>query len=297
MKNQILFEEITNRVIQKLEEGVIPWKRQWGFIEPAQNHFTEHIYRGVNSLLIFCEDFSTPYFATFKQIKANGGALKKGTKATKVYYFGYLYFDGEDKISEKAFFSLPKAQQENIRKVSYLKSMSVFNMQDVTGIEVKPSTNIINPENDTNEECHAFIDQLKDRPKIEFGGDQAYYMPSLDKIQMPEISSFTNSTAFYSVLFHELTHSSGHEKRLNRDGLTKMAAFGSPVYSKEELIAELGACFFNNFFGLECADLIENSAAYCQHWIAKLKGDCSLLMKASGEASKGFNFYRNQVSF
>lgn len=297
MKNSVVFEEITNKIIAKLEEGVIPWKRTWGYLEPAQNHFSGHVYRGVNALLILCEDFKTPFFATFKQIKENGGVVKKGSKGTQVYYYGCLYYDGDDKISERAFNNLPRAKQEEIRKVPYLKSMFVFNMSDVEGVELKPCTTIDGSGNEQHEEAHAFVQQLTNKPKIELSGNQPCYIPALDMIRIPPIEQFKSSEDFYTTFFHELTHSSGHAKRLNREGLTKMAAFGSPVYSREELVAELGACYFNNFFGIDTPEIFENAAAYLQGWIKALKGDSTLLMQASGQAQKAFTFFKEQVFF
>lgn len=297
MKNQIVFEEITNKIIEKLESGVIPWKRTWGFAEPAQNHFSEHIYRGVNSLLILCEDYQTPFFATFKQIKENGGSVKKGTKATRVYYYGCLYYLNDEKISEKTFESLSAKLKNEVVKFPYLKSMNVFNMQDVEGIEIRKSTTIQNPDNMEHETAHAFVEQLKDKPGIRLIGNQPCYYPEIDTIEIPPMEQFASSEDFYTTFFHELTHSSGHKKRLNREGLTKMAAFGSPVYSREELIAELGACYFNNFFGIETSELLENSAAYIRGWIKALKGDVTLLVQASGHAQKAFNFFKSQVIF
>ena len=115
-------------------------------------------------------------------------------------------------------------------------------------------------------------------------GDRAFYRPSTDSITLPHMAQFSATAEYYSTAFHELTHSTGHAKRLNR--LDSTAYFGSEAYSKEELIAEIGASVLVNVAGLETAKSFHNSTAYIQNWLQVLKGDKRFIVSASGKAEK-----------
>ena len=118
-------------------------------------------------------------------------------------------------------------------------------------------------------------------------GDRAFYRPATDSITLPHMAQFTATAEYYSAAFHELTHSTGHSKRLNR--LDKTAFFGSEAYSKEELIAEIGASALVNAAGLETAHSLRNSAAYIQNWLKALRDDKRFIVSASGKAEKAVN--------
>ena len=118
-------------------------------------------------------------------------------------------------------------------------------------------------------------------------GDRAFYRPSTDSITLPTLNQFAATAEYYSTAFHELTHSTGHSKRLNR--LEKTAFFGSEAYSKEELIAEIGAAALVNVAGLETAKSFRNTTAYIQNWLSVLKNDKRFIVSASGKAEKAVN--------
>ena len=123
-------------------------------------------------------------------------------------------------------------------------------------------------------------------------GDQAFYRPSTDSITLPLLAQFKETAEYYSTAFHELTHSTGHSTRLNR--LDKTAYFGSEAYSKEELIAEIGAAALVNHAGLETANSFRNSAAYVQNWLKILRDDKRFIVSAAGRAEKAVNLILNQ---
>ncbi len=106
---------------------------------------------------------------------------------------------------------------------------------------------------------------------------------------MPKLEQFTSSNEYYSTLFHEMTHSTGHCSRLNCE-LEKIAGFGSEEYSKEELIAEIGSAYLCEVAKIATKKTINNSVAYLQSWIKVLKNDKRLIISASGQAEKAVNF-------
>ena len=125
---------------------------------------------------------------------------------------------------------------------------------------------------------------------------QAYYAPSLDLINLPCLLQFENAAEYYSTAFHEATHSTGHPSRLNRfkaDG--QNAAFGSEVYSKEELTAEIGAACVLHSLGIETGGTVKNSAAYIQNWLQVLKNDKQLIIGAAARAEKAVKLILNQA--
>jgi antirestriction protein ArdC len=124
-------------------------------------------------------------------------------------------------------------------------------------------------------------------------GDKAFYRPSTDEVVLPIRKQFMSTAEYYSTVFHELTHSTGHASRLNR--LTQAAFFGSEDYSKEELVAEIGAAALVNHVGLETSNSIRNSAAYIQNWLKVLRDDKRFIVSASGRAEKAVNLILGSV--
>ena len=124
-------------------------------------------------------------------------------------------------------------------------------------------------------------------------GDKAFYRPSTDEVVLPIRKQFMSTAEYYSTVFHELTHSTGHASRLNR--LTQAAFFGSEDYSKEELVAEIGAAALVNHVGLETSNSIRNSAAYIQNWLQVLRDDKRFIVSASGKAEKAVNLILGSV--
>lgn len=293
MKNAVIFEEITGKVIASLQQGLPPWRQPWKFSGlPVQNHFSGHVYRGINALLLNCEDLQTPYFGTFEQITKAGGRLKKGSKARNVYFNDLLIYDRNGKcIREEVYKTLPKTQREECKKVYFVRQWPVFNMASVEGLPVKPST--IEPVKPVErlENCERFIKGIPKPPTItETSKPAAYYMPVSDAIHIPKIEQFEGPEYYYAVLIHELAHATGHTSRLNRPTLTEYAPFGSQTYSKEELTAEITTCFACNYLGIDLPDLQTNSQAYIKGWLSKLQDDTRYIWDASIQAQKAFQY-------
>lgn len=262
-------EIITNKIIEQLEKGSIPWMKPWGSAD-AINYITRKRYKGVNGLLLQ----RGGEYLTFKQVHDLGGKVKKGAKSEMViFYTAYnkeIEVNGESK--EKAF--------------PVLRYYNIFHLSDTEGIESKltdielDNERIENPENIARN----YIAREGINYKEIKGSNRACYGPDSDSVTMPGIEQFDNSEFYYSVLFHELTHSTGHTKRLGR--ITKAAKFGSEEYSKEELVAEIGSATLCRTCGIDTEKTLKNSAAYVQSWIHALKNDFNFIISASSKAEK-----------
>ena len=274
--SQKTFEVITNQILRKLEEGVVPWHRPWS--SPAgipKNLVTKREYRGCNFFILSIAGFASPYWLTFRQAVKMGGHIKKGEKGTPVVFWKWMNIKEDDQGEGDG-----EAIEKSIPLVRYY---SVFNLAQCEGIEA-PKEETPSFEWDPIERCEAVVRNMKNPPVISLGM-RACYSPSLDTICMPNRELFEKREEYYATIFHELTHSTGHSSRLNRPTIIDICPFGSTNYSREELIAEMGAAFLCAHTGIE-NKTIDNSAGYIANWLTKLKNDPKLVIIASGQAQK-----------
>ena len=144
--------------------------------------------------------------------------------------------------------------------------------------------------------CEEVLANMPQKPKIQHKGQEAYYSPTADIINMPKLKSFVDSEAYYTTLYHELVHSTGHESRLKREAVMNPEKYGSESYSEEELVAQIGACFLASHTGCSLKHF-ENDVAYIQGWLNRLKDDRRLLLFASSKAQRATDFIlNNQLS-
>lgn len=275
-----VYEIITDRITKQLEQGNIPWRKPWkGEAHAPRNFVSKKAYRGINLFLLNADNrFTSPYWLTFKQCTDLGGKVTKGEKAAPVIFWKWLDVDEKDESGTKA------------GRVPMLRYYSVFNVEQCTGLTLPvkaPETLLdFNP----IEAAEAIVKGYSTAPEIkETEKARAYYSPGLDYINMPVRSTFHSVEEFYSTLFHELTHSTGHEKRLKREGIIGMHFFGDAVYSREELVAEFGAAFLCGHAGIENVTL-DNSAAYIQSWLKVLKNNKQWLVIAAAQAQKAAEY-------
>jgi len=263
---------ITDRIIKQLEQGTIPWRKPWNTAEGMpKNLISGKEYRGINVFLLASNGYASPYWVSFKQVSSLGGTVNKGEKGTPVVYWNWI--EKEDPETQK-----PK-------KIPFIRYYTVFNVQQTSGI---PSEKIPQPEENVKEfspidEADKIKQSFHDCP-IKHGSNRAFYRPSDDEIGMPDPERFDTPEEYYSTLFHEMTHSTGHKTRLDREGC-KTVNFGSDTYSKEELTAEMGAAFLSAISGIVDKTL-DNSAAYIQGWLSRLKKDKKVVIYAASQAQK-----------
>lgn len=288
-----VYDIVTEQVINKIEAGnLAPWLKPWKSVghRPA-NLITKKPYKGINAFLLAFNDYDSPFYLTYKQAQEKGGSVKKGEKAHLVTYWQFLYFKGDKLLPNK----MPRAEKEAQadKKVPMLKYYKVFNVEQCEGVEYpKIEASDLN-ENEKLEQCEKIIQNMPNKPSFTFGGERAFYRPATDNVTMPKIERFNGSSEYYSTFFHELAHSTGHSSRLNREEIEKVAAFGDPVYSREELTAEFTACFLCGETGI-LQRTVDNSSAYLQGWLKALKNDSKLLVTAASKAEKAADYILNK---
>ena len=281
--NNKTYDIINNKILELLEGGIIPWVKGWNSsTSMPKNLVSKKEYKGVNVFLLACNEFSSPWYLTYNQCATLGGHVLKGSKSTPVIFW-------------KMFDKSTKDQDEDTTsngKSFILKYYSVFNLEQTEGITaIPPTTEVINPFSPI-EQAEQIIEGMPLKPEIKYGGGRAYYSPSLDYCQIPSKTAFNSPEEYYSTMFHELAHSSGHANRLGRKTILEPSYFGSHEYSKEELVAECCSAFISGHCGIEHKTL-ENSAAYIQGWLKALKNDKTLLVHAASQGQKAADYILN----
>lgn len=275
MPTNAVYEKINESIERLLDSGLTfssPFKSLSHV--SAQNLVSKAPYTGRNAFLmgLVSKLYGCPYFVSYKQAQELGGNVKKGEKAWPVVFFAMI----EKKDKEDKF---PLARWTN-----------VFNLRQCEGIELPKAETLSVIDFSPIERCESIISAMPKKPSIEHvAGSGAFYRPSADLVQMPLKASFRSNEDYYGTLFHELAHSTGHSSRLDRETLTSAAAFGSAVYSREELVAEFSAAYLCGVAGIE-NKTVESSAAYITGWKSLLKNDPSAVFWAMKQAEKAADF-------
>ncbi|MBK8243319.1 MAG: DUF1738 domain-containing protein [Saprospiraceae bacterium] len=292
-KNFDLYQEVTNKIISMLEKGVAPWRRTWSTYGLAKNYATGHVYTGINFILMNNTEHHVPYFMTYNQVKALDGKLKKGAKAQKVIFFNLIYKDQNNRVVNKDEATHLYNIGEEVKVLKFIKYYNVFNISDVEGIDFEISEIQLKP-NEKIGKCESIVELMPKCPLIQHEkNNSAFYSPILDIVNMPKMEQFETSEEYYATLFHELVHSTGHATRLAREEVMNPHAFGSKAYSKEELVAEMGASFLCSSVQIDFDKIIENNVAYLAGWLKVLKEDSKFIFKVASEAQKGVDFILN----
>lgn len=273
-----IYTAVTDRIIAQMEQGIIPWKKPWVSNGKAVSHATGKPYSLLNQMLL-----GRPgEYLTFKQCQEAGGHVKKGEKSSMVVFWKWIEQEDEETGETK--------------EIPFLRYYNVFHIDQCEGIQAQYTTETTFPDGaSTIETAQEIIYDYLGREGVALlhqEGDRAFYRPATDEIVLPTRKQFISTAEYYSTVYHELTHSTGHPSRLNR--LDKVGAFGSDMYSKEELIAEIGAAALVNHCGLETSTSLRNNAAYVQNWLSVLKGDKRFIVSAAGKAEKAVNLILNQ---
>ncbi|CAN5146417.1 zincin-like metallopeptidase domain-containing protein [soil metagenome] len=269
---------VTEKIIEHLEYGTVPWKQPWMDAGIPMNLATKRPYRGINALLLGICGYERNLFLTYKQLQSLGARVNKGEKAHMVVYWKIMEKEqeGEDGKTETA-------------KIPMLRYYNVFNVSQCSGIPESKVPEMQASEVYPIEACEAVVQHMPDKPQIYHKGDSAYYHTLLDAIYLPVKQSFISMEAYYETLFHELVHSSGHARRLNRPGIARLGPLEPEPYSFEELVAEMGACFLASHTGIEMDDFT-NHAAYIQSWLKRLKDDKRMVVLAAAKAQQAVDY-------
>lgn len=282
MMGKSVYEMVTDRIIEQLESGIIPWEKPWtGVRSGAFNRVSKKSYSLLNQMILKHEG----EYATFKQWQDLGGHIRKGEKSEIIVFWKVLPVEEEKEDGTKA-----------VKQIPLLRYINVFHISQVDGVEPLPKEklNDIEPIEQAEEVLKDYW--TREHIKVEHvAGNKAFYSPNMDMIHLPLFEQFTNAEEYYSTAFHESVHSTMKESRCNREEERKgkIAAFGSEEYSKEELVAEIGSANLLNIIGIETRKTFRNNAAYIQNWLSVLKNDVKFIVSASSKAEKAVNYILN----
>jgi antirestriction protein ArdC len=277
MSVALAYDVVTDRIVEALEEGTVPWRRPWTVGADGPRNIDGRPYRGINVWLLLAQGYGSPHWLTFNQCKAKGGHVRKGEHATPVVFWKQsAIVDTDAETGER---------QE--KTVPILRYYNVFNVEQCDGIAAPVGDTL--PELDRIAEAEAVIAAMPNPPSIRYGGDRAAYVPALDLVMAPPLQQFETADAFYSTCFHELGHSIGHASRLAREAIINPDKFGSMNYGREELVAEMTAAYLCGMTGILPAT-IENTAAYLANWIATINQDRRAVVVAAGAAQRAADY-------
>jgi antirestriction protein ArdC len=310
-----IYQQVTDAIVAKLDAGVIPWRKPFdgygraggGFL--PRNYSSNRPYRGINVFLLAFSGYTSPYWLTFdgakqaayeqaeraagrkpaklgkdelRKLGAAVGGVRKGEKSTLVIFWKLLKVDDPENPGKK-------------KMIPLLRYFRVFNVEQCDGIDPTRGAGE-QPEADTApfdsiEEADAITSGYFERdgaPSFGHGGTLAYYSPSEDRVNVPEAERFDQREEYYSTTFHEAVHSTGHKSRLARKGIDGVRSSGH-VYADEELVAEMGAAMLCGVAGIAPA-VVDNAAAYIDHWRRRISDDPKLIVGAGARAQKAADY-------
>jgi antirestriction protein ArdC len=271
-----VYDIVTEQIIQQLESGVAPWRKPW-HTSPPVNLISKKPYRGINVFLLAFAGYGSQYWLTYHQAQALRGNIRRGEHGTKI-----VFWKCKTRETESADGEIEE------RKSAFLRYYTVFNLEQTEGLKALLTLPPALPIQSAEE----IVKVMPNPPAFE-QDSRAAYIPSSDTVTMPSRTAFQSQAEYYSTLFHELVHSTGHAKRLGREGIEKIQPFGSEDYSKEELVAEMGSAMLCGAAGIEQAT-IGNSAAYLRSWINRLKADSRLVISAARAAQEAADYIRGE---
>jgi len=281
-----VFQIVTDQVMEMLEAGTVPWTQPWkGGMVPT-SYQTKKAYRGMNVWMLNATaqacGYSSNWWITKAQVRKAGAWIRKEEfkKSTYVIFCKVKTF----KVDTDETDDQGNVIQEERARFTYWYH-EVWNLDQVDGIEAPDAGQEPKEANQTMEEAQAIVDAFlaAGGPSLDHGGARAFYRPTTDAVKVPTLDSFQDSENYYHVLFHELAHATGHSSRLGREGVTNPTMFGSHEYSKEELVAEMGAAFLGAMVGLT-PRTIDNTAAYIDSWLRVLDNDRRMVVYAASKA-------------
>lgn len=280
-----VYERVTTRIISDLEKGVRPWLKPWS-VEHAAGRITRPLrhngtpYRGINVLLLWGEamakGYAAPLWMTYKQALELKAQVRKGEHGSLVVYADKITKTGTDEAGESTE-----------REIRFMKGYTVFNVEQIDGLPEHYYARPVNPLPASERDALADRFISATGADLRHGGNQAFYAPSRDLIQLPPFEAFRDKESYYATALHELTHWTRHPSRLDRD--FGRQRFGDQGYAREELVAELGAAFLCADLGIT-PDIRDDHAAYLGHWLTVLKSDKRAIFQAAAHAQRAADY-------
>jgi len=279
-----IYETVTNRILGQLAAGQVPWRKTWKTGLP-KSLSTGREYRGINILVLGSAEYTSRYWMTFREAERQGGHVRKGERAMPVVYWKWRT---PEELAQRA----EQTGKENVAPCTPFVS-AVFNFDQVEGV-ARPADDLPPRPEDRLTVAEQMFDVMPDKPEIVHTlTAQPAYSPSLDRITLPHLSQFESADEYFSTLYHELTHASGHARRLNRFA----EAEGDRVekYSFEELVAEFGAAFLCGFAGIQNRGTEELQASYIEGWARVFQQDNRVLVRAASAAQRAADYIRGKI--
>ena len=275
-----LYDEVTARIITELETGRLPWVQPWGKSGATgpglpRNALTARNYSGVNVLILWGavieHGWPSQSWLTFRQAQEAGGCVMKGEHGVTVVY--------ADRFTPEAEKERARRDGDEARAVPFLKRFTVFNVAQCEGLRAGLASD---PAPLPEREIVPVAEDVIAASGVDFriGGDRAFYAPDPDFVQVPPQPAFFQQINYYRTCLHELTHATGHPKRLGRD---LKNSFGSKDYAREELVAEMGSAFLCAALGI--APTVRH-ADYIGSWLEVLREDSRAIFRAANAATK-----------
>jgi antirestriction protein ArdC len=283
MKHDVLFGNITEQIVEAIKTGEITrWQNPYTNRGLAKNHFTGHVYSGINFILFnFFNKDSVKLYGTPKQISEAGGTLKDGAKERYAVFCSVVFKYNGKTVDAKTAAQLKK-EKKRVENFFFYREYKVYSLADTEGINYELE---MQSEGNKNEDLDMFI-QKTGAEIIHIDQTVGCYYPTIDKINMPNPENMLDNT-YYPTIFHELGHWTGAKNRLNREGIVQTIEKGTPKYAFEELVAELTSAFLCAIYGIEC---IDQSAAYIDFWLHFLEEDKTFIVKAAAAAQKAVDY-------
>jgi antirestriction protein ArdC len=284
MDTNSIYQAVADRMIAALANGSVPWRKPWRASSglPASMS-TGRPYRGINvfilGLVAMDEGYSSPWWGTYKQISALGGQVRKGERSTLVIFWKRLVVKDEDSDGKS-------------RVIPLLRNFRVFNACQADNLPARyyPAASTVQIAESAEVVIKTYLGRDGAPSMAHDGGDRAFYHPATDSIHLPAEDSFDSLAERYSTTFHEIGHSTGHESRCNRPGITGHDHFGSDQYSREELVAEMTSAMLCALSAVETEQSFTNSAAYLAGWLRAIKADSKLAVVAAGQAQRACDY-------
>lgn len=288
-----VYTMVTERILDLLDRGTVPWKQGWKPADQPRNAVTGRPYRGSNLFGLACiqvfNGYSSPFWLTFKQAKQLGGSVKKGERSTVIVFWKVV-----DKRSDSV-------EDEKRKRYLVARYYRVFNLAQTEGVELpkgrlKEVEGYQHDPSAAHTEAHKVFRNYVDREGVKLEVAEPAYNPRTDAIRLPLVERFVSLGDYFSAAFHEATHSTGHESRLNRPGIASYDYFGSHKYSDEELVAEFGSTLLTSVLGVATDETVECSAAYIDEWRKRLSDDPKLAIHAAQRAQVAADFILGKES-
>jgi antirestriction protein ArdC len=276
---------VTEKIINLLEQGIVPWRRPWTSTGLPRNLVSKKPYNGINYFLLSASKYVSPFWLTYRQATELGGHVRKCEESTIV-----IFWKVEDLKQSGEALDTEESNEKNRRRF-LLRYYRLFNLEqcELPQVVLDRLPKIEMHQHDPIEAAERIIAGMPNPSEIQYAGSKAFYSSVSDRITLPPRELFISAEEQIATTYHEMSHATGHPRRLNRKSIAEAAPFGSPIYATEELIAEMSAAYLCAEAGISPA-VLENQAAYIAGWLKKLREDRKLVVQAAAQAQRAADY-------